>query len=54
MEQALVTELSTLKNTWKPEGRTRFSSVDRIGDVNLTRAKEIAKNLKNNEPVKPA
>jgi len=52
--QALVTELSNLKNTWKPEGRTRFSSVDRIGDVNLTRAKEIAKNLKNNEPVKPA
>jgi len=43
---ALVTELSNLKNTWKPEGRTKFSSVEKVGDVNLDQVREIIKNNK--------
>jgi ATP-dependent Clp protease protease subunit len=43
---ALVTELSALKNTWKPEGRTRFSSVEKVGEVNLDQVREIIKNKK--------
>jgi len=43
---ALVTELKALKNTWKPEGSTRFGSVDKIGDVNLDQVREIIKNKK--------
>lgn len=39
--QALVTELTNLKNTWKPEGRQKnFSNVDKVGDVDLGKAKE--------------
>jgi ATP-dependent Clp protease protease subunit len=45
--KALVVELQNLKNTWKPEGRTKFSSVDKVGDVDLNKVKEIMNNLKN-------
>jgi hypothetical protein len=43
---ALVTELTALKNTWKPNGRTKFSSVEKVGDVNLDTVREIIKNKK--------
>jgi ATP-dependent Clp protease protease subunit len=43
---ALVTELSNLKNSWKPEGRTKFSSVEKVGDINLDQVREIIKNHK--------
>lgn len=40
--QALVTELSALKNEWKPEGRTKVNTVvDKVGSVDLARVKEI-------------
>jgi ATP-dependent Clp protease protease subunit len=41
---ALIESLTALKNTWKPEGRTKFSSVEKVGDVNLDQVKEIIKN----------
>jgi ATP-dependent Clp protease protease subunit len=44
---ALVTELSALKNTWKPEGRTKFSSVEKVGDVNLDQVRELINKNKN-------
>jgi ATP-dependent Clp protease protease subunit len=43
---ALIESLTALKNSWKPEGRTRFGSVDKIGDVNLDQVREIIKNKK--------
>jgi ATP-dependent protease ClpP protease subunit len=43
---ALVTELQALKNTWKPESRTKFGSVDKVGDVDLNQVREIIKNQK--------
>jgi ATP-dependent Clp protease protease subunit len=43
---ALIESLTALKNTWKPEGRTKFGSVDKIGDVNLDQVREIIKNKK--------
>lgn len=43
---ALVDQLTALKNTWKPEGRTKFGSIDKIGDVNLDQVREIIKNKK--------
>jgi ATP-dependent protease ClpP protease subunit len=45
--KALITELQGLKNLWKPEGRTKFSSVDKIGDVDVNKVKELMKNNKN-------
>jgi len=41
---ALIESLTALKNTWKPEGRTKFSSVEKVGDVNLDQVREIIKN----------
>ena len=38
---ALVTELYALKNTWKPEARGKFSSLEKVGDIDLNRAKEL-------------
>jgi ATP-dependent protease ClpP protease subunit len=43
---ALVAELSALKNSWVPNGRTKFSSVEKVGDVNLDAVREIIKNKK--------
>lgn len=44
---ALVEELTALKNTWRPEGRTKFSSVEKVGDIDLNQVREIIKNQKN-------
>ena len=38
---ALVTELTALKNSWKPNGRTKFGSTDKVGSIDLNRVKEI-------------
>lgn len=38
---ALVTELQSLKNSWKPSGRTKFGSTDKVGSIDLNRVKEI-------------
>jgi ATP-dependent Clp protease protease subunit len=40
---ALVTELTNLKNSYKPVGRTRFSSVDKVGEIDLNRVRELRK-----------
>lgn len=48
--QALVTELSALKNEWKPEGRTKVNTVvDKVGSVDLARVKEIREKLKSKD-----
>jgi hypothetical protein len=44
---ALVTELQGLKNSWKPESRSKFSSADKVGDVDLNQVREIMKNKNN-------
>ena len=44
--KSLVDELSKLKNEWKPESRTKFSSVDKVGDIDLTQVKEIMEKIK--------
>jgi ATP-dependent Clp protease protease subunit len=41
----LVTELSNLKNSWKPEGRTKFSSSDKVGDIDLNQVRELKEKL---------
>jgi Protease subunit of ATP-dependent Clp proteases len=43
---ALVTELQSLKNSWKPEGRTKFSTVDKVGGVDLNEVRKIMSNNK--------
>ena len=40
----IVTQLKALKNDWKPEGRTKISSAEKAGSVDLARVKEIMKN----------
>jgi ATP-dependent protease ClpP protease subunit len=45
--KALVTELTNLKNSWKPEGRVKFSSVEKVGDINLNKVRELMTNIKN-------
>jgi hypothetical protein len=42
---ALVTELTNLKNQWKPEGRTRFSSSEKVGEIDLNQVRELNKKL---------
>lgn len=41
--KTLVSELSALKNTWKPEGRAGINAQNKVGDVDLNRVKEILK-----------
>ena len=46
--QAIVTELTSLKNSWKPEKRAKVESVNKIGRIDLTRVKEVRElNTKN-------
>ena len=40
----IISELKALKNDWKPAGRSKFSSVDKVGDIDLGRVKEIIAN----------
>lgn len=44
--KALVGELTQLKNSWKPEGRTKFSSVDKVGDIDLNKVKATLDKIK--------
>jgi len=43
--QGLITELQNLKNQWKPEGRTKLSSAEKVGDINLNQVREFAKDI---------
>jgi ATP-dependent Clp protease protease subunit len=45
--KALVTELQNLKNTWQPEGRRKFSSAEKVGDIDLTKVKAKLDEIKN-------
>lgn len=45
--QALVVELTALKNSYKPDGRTKFGSVDKVGEVDLNQVRELKKKLEN-------
>ena len=44
--KALITELKALKNSWKPEGRVKFSTADKVGDVDIRKVKELLTNIK--------
>jgi ATP-dependent protease ClpP protease subunit len=44
--KTLVDELSKLKNDWKPESRTKFSSVDKVGEIDLNKVHEILETIK--------
>ncbi len=43
--KALITELQGLKNSWKPNTRSKFSSVEKVGDINLNEVREFLKNI---------
>ena len=43
--QALVTELTNLKNTWRPSSRTRFGTVDKVGEIDLNQVREIREKI---------
>jgi len=45
--QGLITELQNLKNSWKPEGRTKFSSAEKVDGINLNQVREIMETTKN-------
>jgi len=37
----LITELTNLKNSWKPEARTKFAATNKVGRIDLDRVKEL-------------
>ena len=39
--KALVVELQGLKNSWKPDGRTKFSTSDKVGRIEINKVKEL-------------
>jgi ATP-dependent Clp protease protease subunit len=44
---ALCTELKSLKNSWKPEPRGKFNTLDKVGDVDLNKVRESLKTIQN-------
>ena len=42
---ALATELQGMKNSWIPEGRTKFSSAEKVGSIDLNRVRELKEKL---------
>ncbi|MCJ7508937.1 MAG: Clp protease ClpP [candidate division Zixibacteria bacterium] len=46
---ALVTELQSLKNTWKPSTRTVLGVTPKVGEIDLNRVKDILDNHKNDK-----
>ena len=45
--QGIVTELTNLKNSWKPENRKKdFGAVNKVGNINLDRVKELNETIK--------
>ena len=42
---ALYNELKEVKNSWKPEGRTKFSSAEKVGEINLNKVRELDKKI---------
>jgi ATP-dependent Clp protease protease subunit len=43
--KGLITELTDMKNSWKPEGRTKFSIADKVGEINMNRVRELKEKL---------
>ena len=42
LAQGIVTELTNLKNSWKPDSRNRsFANTDKVGNINFARVAEI-------------
>jgi len=39
--KALIVELQGLKNSWKPDGRTKFSTTDKVGRIEINKVKEL-------------
>ncbi|MCJ7811855.1 hypothetical protein MUP95_00860, partial [bacterium] len=46
---ALVTELQSLKNSWKPNTRTVLGVTPKVGEIDLNRVKDILDNHKNDK-----
>jgi ATP-dependent Clp protease protease subunit len=44
---ALATELQGMKNSWKPENRTRFSSTEKVGEIDLNEVRALKEKIKN-------
>ena len=44
--KTLYDELSKIKNEWKPDGRTKFSTADKVGSIDLARVRELNEKLK--------
>jgi len=47
--KALIEELSSLKNSWQPETRTNVGSSEKIGDLNISRVRELREKLLNSK-----
>lgn len=45
---ALVAELTALKNSWKPSGRQKFGTIDKVGDIDLNKVKEHQEKINKN------
>jgi ATP-dependent protease ClpP protease subunit len=42
---AIAAELGALRNSWKPDTRTRFSAAEKVGGIDLSRVKELSDKL---------
>jgi len=42
----LIAQLSTLKNSWVPGSRTKFSNADKVGEIDMKQVKELNEKLK--------
>ena len=43
--QALIIQLTNLKNSWKPDARGKFSAAEKVGDINLNEVREYLKKI---------
>ena len=43
--KALILELQGMKNSWKPDARGKFNTVDKVGDINLNEVRETLKRI---------
>jgi len=50
--EKIISELKALKNSWKPENRSRGFSVDKVGDINVAQVRENMKQKKETLKIK--
>jgi ATP-dependent protease ClpP protease subunit len=44
--QGIVTELTNLKNTWKPDKRNKFDTPNKVGRIDINKVKELSETFK--------